>query len=204
LDSSTIKSAIHAISSILETPAILILILAVIIVIAQLGGVIIEYFTARAGKHLNVTRILTEITGKSRPEILETLQKSDVQKAQKKAFTTLLNSEILSDEEQKLFAVQLLAEEESRLDRRVAVTDIISRIAPMFGLMATLIPLGPGLIALGQGDTKTLSDSLLTAFDATVAGLASAGVAYIISKVRKRWYQSDLTAMETILEGVIQ
>jgi len=107
-------------------------------------------------------------------------------------------------EEQRIFAGQLLADEEARLERRVHVTDVIARIAPMFGLMATLIPLGPGLIALGQGDTKQLADSLLTAFDATVAGLCAAGVAYVISKVRKRWYQGDLTAMETILEGVIE
>jgi biopolymer transport protein ExbB/TolQ len=188
----------------LETPAIIILIVAVIIVVAQLGSVIIEWFASRAGKHLNVTRVLTEIAGKNKADTLAILQKRDFQKTQKKAYAMLLGSNIHSVEDQKIFAVQLLADEETRLDGRVAVTDIISRIAPMFGLMATLIPLGPGLIALGQGDTKTLSDSLLTAFDATVAGLASAGVAYIISKVRKRWYQSDLTTMETILEGVIK
>ncbi|MEG1584636.1 MAG: MotA/TolQ/ExbB proton channel family protein, partial [Anaerovorax sp.] len=67
-----------------------------------------------------------------------------------------------------------------------------------------LIPLGPGLIALGQGDTKTLADSLLTAFDATVAGLATAGVAFVVSKLRKRWYEDDMISMEAIMEGILE
>ena len=59
----------------------------------------------------------------------------------------------------------------------------------MFGLMGTLIPLGPGLIALGQGDTKTLSDSLLIAFDTTIAGLVAGAIAYVVSGIRKSWYE---------------
>ena len=70
----------------------------------------------------------------------------------------------------------------------------------MFGLMGTLIPLGPGLIALGQGDTKTLSSSLLIAFDTTVAGLISAAVSYIISSVRNRWYEEYMVNLETVME----
>jgi biopolymer transport protein ExbB/TolQ len=204
MDSATIKSAIHVIASILEIPAIIILLIAVILVVVQLGSVIIEFFVSRVGKHLHVTRVLEEIDGKSKTDMLAILKSRDFQKQQKKAYEELLTTKITNLDEQKIFAAQLLADEETRLDNRVKITDIIARIAPMFGLMATLIPLGPGLIALGQGDTKTLSDSLLTAFDATVAGLASAGVAFIISKVRKGWYQKDLTAMETILEGVIK
>ena len=74
----------------------------------------------------------------------------------------------------------------------------------MFGLMATLIPLGPGLIALGQGDTKTLADSLLIAFDATVTGLAAAGVAYAISQLRKRWYEDYLAGLEALMESLLE
>ena len=74
----------------------------------------------------------------------------------------------------------------------------------MFGLMGTLIPLGPGLIALGQGDTKTLSDSLLIAFDTTVAGLISGAVSYVISGVRKSWYEQYMIGLETIFEAVLE
>ena len=70
--------------------------------------------------------------------------------------------------------------------------------------MGTLIPLGPGLIALGQGDTKTLSSSLLIAFDTTVAGLISAAVSYIISSVRNRWYEEYMVNLETVMECILE
>jgi biopolymer transport protein ExbB/TolQ len=74
----------------------------------------------------------------------------------------------------------------------------------MFGLMGTLIPLGPGLIALAQGDTKTLSDSLLIAFDTTVAGLISAAISFVISGIRKGWYEQYMTGLETIMETILE
>jgi biopolymer transport protein ExbB/TolQ len=51
---------------------------------------------------------------------------------------------------------RLLSAEELHYAKITSPTDLVARLGPMFGLMATLIPLGPGLIALGQGDTKTL------------------------------------------------
>jgi biopolymer transport protein ExbB/TolQ len=203
MDTGSIKGAIHTISTVLEIPAIIVLIIAVIIVVAELGSVIIEFFIDRLGRKLSVTKVLEELSGKSNSEMLKIIQENNFQRRQKRAFERLLGNANLSAEERKLFAVQLLSEEIAKQEKTLYVTDIIARIAPMFGLMATLIPLGPGLIALGQGDTKTLADSLLTAFDATVAGLAAAGIAFIISKIRKRWYQSDSDAMETIMEEVI-
>ena len=74
----------------------------------------------------------------------------------------------------------------------------------MFGLMGTLIPLGPGLIALGQGDTKTLSDSLLIAFDTTVAGLISGAISYVISGIRKSWYEQYIIGLETVFESILE
>ncbi|MDR1953322.1 MAG: MotA/TolQ/ExbB proton channel family protein [Clostridiales Family XIII bacterium] len=203
MDISSVKSAIHTVSTVLEIPAIIVLIVAVIIVVAELGSVIIEFFVDRFGRKLNVTKVLEELSGKTGKQMLEIIDANHFQRKQKRAFARLLGNEGLSAEERRLFAVQLLSEEVARQEKTLYITDIIARIAPMFGLMATLIPLGPGLIALGQGDTKALSDSLLTAFDATVSGLAAAGIAFIISKVRKRWYQSDIDAMETIMEEVI-
>jgi len=202
LDYGTFKSAIHVISTVLEIPAIIVLILAVLIVIYQLGSVVVEFFTERRNKKPDMADILEKISGKKRDEMLSILDGNPFLKPHHKVFNRLLTSSLKDTEELRLLASELLSEEEARLERRLSVTDIIARIGPMFGLMATLIPLGPGLIALGQGDTKTLSESLLTAFDATVAGLAAAGVAFIISKVRKRWYQGDLTTLETILDGV--
>ena len=70
--------------------------------------------------------------------------------------------------------------------------------------MGTLIPLGPGIIALGQGDTFTLSNSLLIAFDTTVAGLVCALIALVISTIRKIWYRNDMSILETLMECILE
>jgi biopolymer transport protein ExbB/TolQ len=204
LDISFVKTAIHAVSSALEIPAIIVLILGMVIVVFELGSLCVEYFKDRVGKRLHPTRILAQLAASERKDYAGIIDNSGFLKEQKTAIAGLLSNDGLDEDERRLYATQIIADEEKRLDKRVVVTDVIARIAPMFGLMATLIPLGPGLISLGQGDTKGLADSLLTAFDATVAGLVSAGIAFIISKIRKRWYLADVTAMETVLEEVMR
>ena len=94
--------------------------------------------------------------------------------------------------------------EKSFYDKKTKVTDVMAKIGPMLGLMGTLIPLGPGIIALGQGDTFTLSNSLLIAFDTTVAGLVCALIALVISTIRKIWYRNDMSILETLMECILE
>ena len=81
---------------------------------------------------------------------------------------------------------------------------MLAKLGPMIGLLGTLIPLGPGIIALGQGDTLTLSQSLLTAFDTTIAGLIVAAAALIISGIRRGWYNGYMSVLETAMECVVE
>lgn len=74
----------------------------------------------------------------------------------------------------------------------------------MLGLMGTLIPLGPGLVALGSGDTQSLSQSLQFAFDTTVAGLATAIVCMLVTRVRRRWYGDYLVSMESAFNTLLE
>jgi len=106
-------------------------------------------------------------------------------------------------ESRETVAIRLVRTERVRCENIVKLSDTIVKLGPMFGLLGTLIPLGPGIIALGRGDTFTLSQSLLTAFDTTVAGLISAAVAFVISGVRKRWYTKHIMALEARMEDLL-
>jgi biopolymer transport protein ExbB/TolQ len=86
--------------------------------------------------------------------------------------------------------VQLIARH--RLER----ADLLARIPPMLGLMATIIPLGPGLAALGQGDPAQLASAVTVAFDATVLGLVAGIAGLVVGKLRRRWYEELLETME--------
>ena len=80
--------------------------------------------------------------------------------------------------------------------QRLERADLLARIPPMLGLMATIIPLGPGLAALGKGDSAQLASAVTVAFDATVLGLVAGIGGLVIGKLRRRWYEETLEAME--------
>lgn len=89
-----------------------------------------------------------------------------------------------------VLAVQRVARH--RLER----ADLLARIPPMLGLMATIIPLGPGLAALGQGNPGELASAVTVAFDATVLGLVAGIGGLVVGKLRRRWYEELLERME--------
>ena len=98
--------------------------------------------------------------------------------------------------------------EMSRIDdarqRSIRRTELVTKVGPMMGLICTLIPLGPGIVAMGQGQVDVLSESLLVAFDGTVSGLVAAVVAMVITTVRKRWYRQYSVAMEALMTTLLE
>ena len=74
------------------------------------------------------------------------------------------------------------------------------KVGPILGLMGTLIPMGPALIGLSQGDIKSLADNLVIAFATTVIGLVVGGVCYGVLVIRTRWYRQDLSDLEYAVE----
>ncbi|MGL6159406.1 MotA/TolQ/ExbB proton channel family protein [Microbulbifer sp.] len=80
--------------------------------------------------------------------------------------------------------------------RRLERADLLARSGPILGLMGTLIPLGPGLVALSSGNIDILATALTVAFDTTVIGLLVGLVAYMIGRVRRRWYESVWQTLE--------
>ena len=202
--SEAIKDILRAISSSLQIPVIMILILLIVVTVVMLGSLIAEIFSERIRLKTKIPYLIDEMQDKSMTELDKVIKRSGLLKRQKKAALELVKRDKFPVATREALARQLIFEEENRYAKIVRVTDIVAKIAPMFGLMGTLIPLGPGLMALGQGDTKTLSGSLLIAFDTTVAGLISAAVAYAISFVRKRWYEQYMVGLETIMETILE
>ena len=93
----------------------------------------------------------------------------------------------LSDDELELLAYQ-----------RLEVARIGARIAPMLGLVATMIPMGPALRALGHGQLTDMSEALAQAFSAVIIALIAASIIYVVHNVRRRWYLNDLCEIKKI------
>lgn len=105
-----------------------------------------------------------------------------------------------ADGDPLLAAERLLAEEELALARRLEKTDLLVRLGPALGLAGTLIPLGPGLAALGRGEVQVLAAALTVAFDTTIIGILVGGVAFVLSSVRRRWFEGYIVRASARLE----
>lgn len=82
--------------------------------------------------------------------------------------------------------------------QRLERTRLLVRAGPALGLMGTLIPLSPALSGLANGNIKQLTDNLRVAFSVTVLGLLIGVIAFGISLVRDRMYAQDLSDVEFI------
>ncbi|MBQ0018785.1 MAG: MotA/TolQ/ExbB proton channel family protein [Mogibacterium sp.] len=197
--------AMRTIAGGMQYPVIILLILLIAVSLFMIGWIISEYFTERKHLKVEMPKMVDAIncTGNT-AEIVDCISECELLKRQKAALIELTAHPSITPLMRESLAVRLVQQEQSFYDRRVKITDIIAKIAPMLGLLGTLIPLGPGIIALGQGDTITLSSSLLTAFDTTILGLISAAVAMVISTIRGRWYDNYMSILETLMECILE
>ncbi|WP_210433187.1 MotA/TolQ/ExbB proton channel family protein [Vreelandella massiliensis] len=83
-----------------------------------------------------------------------------------------------------------------RARRAIDRADVLSRIGPMLGLMGTLIPLGPGLAALGKGQLDVLAQAVTVAFNTTVMGLLVGILGFLLGRLRRRWYDAAMSQLE--------
>jgi len=80
---------------------------------------------------------------------------------------------------------------------------IVTRIAPMLGLIATMIPMGSALKALGDGNIQGISESLVIAFSAVIWGLVTASLTYWPASVKKRWFAHELININKLKEATL-
>lgn len=69
---------------------------------------------------------------------------------------------------------------------------LATRIAPMLGLVATMIPMGPALKGLSDGNLANVSENLAVAFSAVILALIAASITYWIVSVKRRWLAEEL------------
>ncbi|HMN36194.1 MAG TPA: MotA/TolQ/ExbB proton channel family protein [Hyphomicrobium sp.] len=79
--------------------------------------------------------------------------------------------------------------------KKIEPLRITSRVAPMLGLVATMIPMGPALVAVSSGDTQGIAENLVVAFSAVIVALLAAAITFTVLSVKRRWLLEELTAL---------
>jgi|GEM_PF-338416 len=194
---------LREIASGLLAPTLIVIIALILVSIFFIGQVIVEFFAERRHFKQNMAAIINDISEAGYENVSQVVIESKLLQYQKAALVTVSKNMGLDDEPLFALAQSEVNSTEKVYKKRLAWTDVISKVAPMLGLMGTLIPLGPGIVALGQGDTVALSQSLLVAFDSTICGLVCAVVALIISKIRSGWYTEYINTVESLMTCVV-
>lgn len=203
--SELINSTLYVVAQSLLMPVLIILLAVLVYVVIESGGLISEYSMRRKTEFVEIEGFINDISNPGTPEhIKDVVKVSDLPPSHKEIFNKLADSTSLGDKSRELMARKFIEEEEAKAVKKTEKTDIIAKIGPALGLMGTLIPMGPGLAALGAGDITTLSQNLIVAFDAAILGLASASIAFTISRVRKRWYEDQISDLEVLAESILE
>ena len=199
-----LTGSLDVISQSLTIPVLVILLIIVVISIITLGGIISEY-TSRKKVHVETVRdLIYKInSAASVDELKSIIESAEIPKSQKKVLTEIASSSALDNNSREALARKLVEYEEEKTDKTLQKTDIITRVGPTLGLMGTLIPMGPGLAALGAGDVNTLAESLTLAFNTTIVGIGSGALCYVIGKIRSGWYDRYLSDLDALSDAVL-
>jgi biopolymer transport protein ExbB/TolQ len=188
---SGIAEVLARIASALRTPVLILALLALLVCAVEVGRFGTELWSrARAGRGAFRNLIRQVMVDPRQAAALSRRAPTSFAGA---ALTEVARA-ILSNEPAGI--EHALEDYELAVQRRLDHTRVLVRAGPALGLMGTLIPLAPGLAALGHGDVATLATDLRTAFAATTIGLLVGTVAFALTLTRTRMYTEDLTALE--------
>ncbi|HEX4471045.1 MAG TPA: MotA/TolQ/ExbB proton channel family protein [Nocardioides sp.] len=198
--SDRIYQAIFDVAKVLELPVVIAALIALAVVIYELGVFVMETrqrFRRRLG-------VLTSAADEARVAIARDDRPTAQQALARVAWSGAMSGVLarLASEAGGPGAEPRIAKEladfDFRCQRRLGYTRLLVRIGPALGLMGTLIPLSPALEGLANGDVQTLTDNLRVAFSVTVLGLLIGVVAFGLSLARDRIYGQDYSDLEYV------
>jgi biopolymer transport protein ExbB/TolQ len=198
LSTHSVDEAIFHVSSVLQVPVLILALLALALVIFELGGFAIEVWGRRRRRFEDLSEgaeqarsklavddregAAAAVSGVARSPAMAATLAFIVQQARRPGADHQIN--------------KALADFDFDAQRRLARTRLLVRAGPALGLMGTLIPLSPALTGLANGNTRALSQNLRIAFSVTVIGLLIGAVAFGLSLTRDRLYGQDLSDLE--------
>ena len=145
------------------------------------------------------------VKSNSKEDIYQIINSTKLNKYDKEILTEIASFDqtVYNKNAREILARNLLETHESKLVNSLRKVDIVAKVGSGCGLLGTIIPMGPGLAALGAGDMITLTTNLTTAFNTTTAGLAAGTICFVIAKIRRDWYNQDMNMLYDFAEAII-
>lgn len=200
LSTHDIDEAIFHVASALQVPVLILALVALALVIVELGAFVVE-LAGRRRRHFSeisacAQRARTALLAGDRAAAASALDGVARSRAMAATLAFIVAHARTDGGEHQLN--KALADFDFDAQRRLGRTRLLVRAGPALGLMGTLIPLSPALTGLALGDTATLSRDLRIAFSVTVVGLLIGAVAFGLSLSRENMYGQDLSDLEYV------
>jgi biopolymer transport protein ExbB/TolQ len=198
LSTHDIDNAIFHVANVLQVPVLILALLALALVIYELGSYVVEVSGRRrrrfATLSLSAEQARLALLANDQPRAAAAVREIPQSPAMADTLTFIVAHAREQGGDHQLN--KALADFDFDAQRRLARTRMLVRAGPALGLMGTLIPLSPALTGLASGNTAALSQNLRVAFSVTVVGLLIGAVAFGISLSRDRMYSQDLSDLE--------
>lgn len=193
-----IDEAIFHVASALQVPVLILALLAVAVVIVEMGAFLVELRARRRRRFATLAgsaaRARAAVVADDLEQAVTAVREVARSPAMAATAAFIVDHARRQDSEHQLN--KALADFDLECQRRLGRTRLLVRAGPALGLMGTLIPLSPALTGLAHGDTATLSQDLRVAFSVTVVGLLVGAVAFGLSLWRDQMYGQDLSDLE--------
>ena len=169
---------------------LLILFLRSLLIIGSFYGV----YMARTRSNQKIKQLINH---QSVSEILSKFKPSDYPNSQLADYIDKMKDKTIT----RAKLEKLIGDYEILIDADLGKSKSLTKLGPMLGLMGTLIPMGPALVGLANGDVATMAHNMQVAFATTVIGVFIGAIGFITLQIKQRWYADDLNTLEYIAES---
>jgi biopolymer transport protein ExbB/TolQ len=191
-----ISNILYWISTGLLVPVIVLLIFFFIRAILLIGGFFGQYLTVRKDNAFLADKVKTLS--------VDNLNEFATAIADNKSTIVTYIKEMLANKDNKARVELLVSEYEIEADKNLSLSKILTKMGPILGLMGTLIPMGPALVGLANGDIASMAYNMQVAFATTVVGMVVSAIGFITQQAKERWYIRDMATLDYIAQLIEQ
>ncbi len=94
----------------------------------------------------------------------------------------------------------LVSHFETDIEKQLSRYSNFAKLGPIAGLVGTLIPMGPALQGLADGNIQQLAQQMQIAFTTTVIGLIIGAIGFSMYQIHKRLIFKQLAILDFVLE----
>lgn len=190
---NVISDVLYWISTGLLVPVIVLLILFFLRALLLIGSFFGQYLSMRKNE-----RFLKEKMDNLTIEGIAEFESNLPEKSNSLVMVYL--HKIIESKDSQAHVQRLVSDFEVAADKDLGISKTMTKMGPMLGLMGTLIPMGPALVGLAQGDIASMAYNMQVAFATTVVGLFVSATGFVTQQIKQRWYLQDMINLEFYTE----